>query len=119
MRPGAGRKRGVANKVTRELRELAREYTEEAVSALVRILRDKTAPASTQVAAATALLDRGYGRPAQHVDAEINGSLLHRLEQMTPQERHARLIELHAKATEVIERKAHETENRGTVNNFA
>src|SRR5712664_3987880 len=42
-RAGAGRKPGVPNKASRELKELAREYTEEAVGALVRVLRDKEA----------------------------------------------------------------------------
>jgi hypothetical protein len=30
-RPGAGRKRGIPNKASRELKEIAREYTELAV----------------------------------------------------------------------------------------
>ncbi len=68
-RAGAGRKPGVPNKASRELKELAREYTEEAVGALVRVLRDKEAPASAQVAAATAILDRGHGKPTQHKGA--------------------------------------------------
>ena len=41
--------------------ELARQYTEEAVLALSEALKDPR----SRVAAAIALLDRGYGRPAQ------------------------------------------------------
>jgi hypothetical protein len=45
------------------LAELARAYTEEAVATLVDIMR--TGEPSDRVRAATALLDRGYGKPAQ------------------------------------------------------
>ena len=93
-RAGAGRKPGVPNKASRELKELAREYTEEAVGALVRVLRDKEAPASAQVAAATAILDRGHGKPTQHIDAEHAGSIAHRIMQMTPEERARDAVDL-------------------------
>src|SRR6266851_896855 len=86
-RARAGRKPGVPNKASRELKELAQQYTEEAVGALVRVLRDKKAPASAQVAAAIAMLDRGHGKPTQHIDAEHRGTLEHRLSQMTLEER--------------------------------
>src|SRR6266851_908111 len=93
-RAGAGRKPGVPNKASRELKELAREYTEEAVGALVRVLRDKEAPASAQVAAATAILDRGHGKPTQHIDAEHAGSIAHQIAQMTPEERARDAVDL-------------------------
>ncbi len=45
------------------LAELARAYTEEAIATLVEVMR--TGELADRVRAATALLDRGYGKPAQ------------------------------------------------------
>jgi hypothetical protein len=62
---GKGRPRGVPNKATFAVREIARAYTVEAVEALAAVMRDATAPHAARVSAATALLDRGHGRPTQ------------------------------------------------------
>lgn len=50
-----------------DLRALARTYTKEALDTLLKVMRagDKD---SARVAAAVAVLDRGYGKPAQTVD---------------------------------------------------
>jgi predicted Zn-dependent protease len=83
-RPGSGRKAGTPNKATRELKELASEYTERAVKTLAEVMEDPGAPPAARVAAADKLLDRGYGRPAVTVDANVNNKLdqdlMHRLE---------------------------------------
>ena len=55
-----------------DLAELARTYTVAAVETLAEIMQDKDAPPSARVSAATAMLDRGYGKPPQH------GSLIRR-----------------------------------------
>jgi hypothetical protein len=65
-RPGAGRPKG--SKSTPQkllLAERAREYTETALNVLVQIAKDEKESAGARVSAATALLDRGYGRPWQ------------------------------------------------------
>jgi hypothetical protein len=54
------------------VRALAREYTEQAIQALVDALADSR----TAVAAATALLDRGYGKPAQALTGEDGGAII-------------------------------------------
>ena len=56
-----------------EIREIAREHTEPAIGILVAVMNDADASPSSRVAAATASLDRGWGRPAQTIDASING----------------------------------------------
>ena len=48
-----------------DLRQLARERTQTALSTLENVMTDPMAPAAARVSAACALLDRGYGRPAQ------------------------------------------------------
>lgn len=52
-----------------ELKELARAHTKEAIQTLVSVMKGKKSPAASKVAAAIALLDRGYGKPVQAVEA--------------------------------------------------
>ena len=42
-----------------------------AINALVSIMNNPKASDAARVSAATALLDRGYGKPQQHIDAEV------------------------------------------------
>jgi hypothetical protein len=82
-RKGAGRKPGAKDKrprgspviiapaqERRELREAARVFTDDALEALVKICRGGQSE-SARVAAANALLDRGYGRPVQTIDSTV------------------------------------------------
>jgi len=58
-------------KATADVRSLARAQTGLAVRTLAGICGSKAAPASARVSAACALLDRGWGKPAQtHSDAD-------------------------------------------------
>lgn len=52
------------------LTELAREHTPKAIGTLVAIMTAKRSPAAARVSAAIALLDRGYGKPAQQIGLE-------------------------------------------------
>jgi hypothetical protein len=52
-------------KVIGPVRDLAREYTMDAIKTLVAVMRSKSSPAAAKVTAASALLDRGWGKPAQ------------------------------------------------------
>ncbi|MCO8160963.1 hypothetical protein NRB16_24545 [Pseudomonas sp. LJDD11] len=67
-RPGAGRPKGGRNKVTADIKVIAQSYGEEAITALVEILRDGEAPPAARVAASKEILDRGYGKAHQSVD---------------------------------------------------
>ena len=73
------------------IREIAQQHTENAIETLVRILNSETASPSAQVAAASALLDRGYGRPEQSVKASLNqidlGEALQRMSERVQQEK--------------------------------
>jgi hypothetical protein len=78
-REGAGRRKGstggvrlpsVRSDIKQELRELAREHTDTALETLVRICKMSDSDAA-RVAAASALLDRGYGKPGQQVNLDI------------------------------------------------
>ena len=66
-------------KVVAEVKELARAHTAEAIQTLVSIMTNpKSAPAA-RVSAANALLDRGYGKPPQHITGEGGPSYVVRL----------------------------------------
>lgn len=66
--PG-GRPKGVG-----DLRDLARSHTASALQVLLQVMEDASAAPSARVGAATAILDRGWGRPVQSIDASINAN---------------------------------------------
>jgi hypothetical protein len=53
------------------LSELAREHTKEAIAVLVTIMTS-TGSDTARISAANALLDRGWGRPRQEVEVDLN-----------------------------------------------
>lgn len=63
FQPGQSGNPGGQPKGVAELRALARAHSPEAIGALVSIVRAVKAPAAARVAAAQAILDRGYGKP--------------------------------------------------------
>jgi phage gp46-like protein len=69
-----GRPKGSINKATAELKALAQEYSEEALDAIVDVLRNGDSH-SVKLQAAQILLDRGFGKPTQMVatDEEAGG----------------------------------------------
>lgn len=78
-RDGAGRwKKGSASpnpggrpKETGDVRELAKSYTEAAVRTLAEIMENQESPAAARTAAASALLDRAWGRPASSLEGRV------------------------------------------------
>ncbi len=74
FQPGQVTNPGGRPKAIKDVQDLARKYTPDAIKTLAEICVDKKAYAGARVAAATAILDRGYGRPAQHttIDATIS-----------------------------------------------
>lgn len=64
----AGRQKGALRKVVPEIREAAKAYGPEVLLRLVSLVKSKDERVA--IAACTAILDRGYGRPAQNVDVK-------------------------------------------------
>lgn len=62
-------------KASAEVRSLARAHTETAVSTLRGICTSKKAPASARVAAAEALLNRGWGKPKEFHELDVSDQL--------------------------------------------
>jgi len=63
-------------KAVAEIRSLARGHTEAALSTLASIMHQEKAPAAARVTAAQALLDRGWGRPAQPIENGEDGAFV-------------------------------------------
>jgi len=47
------------------VRDLAQSQTENAIATLVQVMESVKSPAAAKVAAASAILDRGWGKPVQ------------------------------------------------------
>jgi hypothetical protein len=55
------------SKTPTQIKSLARGHTETAINVLAGIMNQSDAPHSARVSAATSLLDRGWGKPAQAI----------------------------------------------------
>ena len=67
-----------------EIRSLARSHTRTALNVLVRIMGNTKAPPPARIAAANAILDRGWGKAAQAIENGDGGALelIHRIERV-------------------------------------
>lgn len=68
-RERAGRKKGVPNKVTAEIRAIAQLHAEDAIKELARLVT-KGKSEMARIAAAKELLDRGYGKSTQPLSGD-------------------------------------------------
>ena len=67
-----GTAKGSTAKQITDVRDAARQHTLAAVETLVSVMQDLKAPHSARVAAANGILDRGYGKAVQHIEAEVS-----------------------------------------------
>jgi hypothetical protein len=58
-------------KIPKDVKEMARALVPEAIKILGQIMRDKEATPPARVSAASVILDRAYGKPAQTVNAHV------------------------------------------------
>jgi hypothetical protein len=59
-------------KTPTDIRSLARSHTDSALRTLANIMSSEEAPAAARVSAAQALLDRGWGKATQTIEATID-----------------------------------------------
>ena len=110
-REGAGRKRGskdtrprsspviiASAQEKRELREAAREFTDDALKTLAQICNEGQSEAA-RVSAASAILDRGYGKPVQQVESGSPGDF--DVKRMTNEELEAVIADCDQKIAEM------------------
>jgi hypothetical protein len=66
-----------------EIRSLARSHTRKAINVLVGVMRSEDATHAARVAAANAILDRGWGKAAQALETRDGAiELIHRIERV-------------------------------------
>lgn len=58
-------------KVERDIKWAFREHSKDAMETLLDICRDKKASTTARVSAAQTILDRGWGKATQHVEAKV------------------------------------------------
>jgi hypothetical protein len=76
-------------KAVTEIRSLARSHTRTALNVLVAVMRNTKATPPARVAAANAILDRGWGKPTQALANDENAlELIHRIERVIVQPDH-------------------------------
>lgn len=80
-----------ARKILADIKSLAKDASEAAIETLKSVMADTQAPPAARVGAATAILDRGYGKPTQTIDANVSF-----LDKMTDAEQRALLSVLDA-----------------------
>jgi len=97
-RDGAGRRPGKVAQARRDLADMAKTHAAAALKTLAEIAKDGESE-SARVSAATAILDRAYGRPPQamQLTGEEGGPI--KTEDVTDQKRLAALAHLIAKAS--------------------
>jgi hypothetical protein len=79
-------KRPDMTKAVTEIRSLARAHTRTALNVLVGVMRNTKATPPARVAAANAILDRGWGKPTQSLANDENAlELIHRIERVIVQ----------------------------------
>jgi hypothetical protein len=66
-----------ARRIFQDVADAARERTQDAIDTLSAIMKDSRAPAAARIAAAQAILDRGYGKPAQAIEVDAGPDLTH------------------------------------------
>jgi hypothetical protein len=68
FKPGTSGNPGGRPKQLQAVVQAARQYTELAIATLVAVMKDPKSPGSARIAAAVAILDRGWGKPSQAIE---------------------------------------------------
>ena len=61
-----------AHKIIADVKAAAREMTPKALATLEQVMDDPKAPPAARVGAATAVLDRAWGRPPQSIEGQVD-----------------------------------------------
>lgn len=68
------------SKAPTQIRSLARAHTETAINVLAGIMNQPDSPPAARVQAASAILDRGWGKPTQPIAGDDDAPpLLHKI----------------------------------------
>jgi Family of unknown function (DUF5681) len=62
-------------RIIADVKAAAREMTPKALATLEQVMDDPKAPPAARVGAATAILDRGWGKPKQSIEGQVGLTL--------------------------------------------
>ncbi len=65
-----GRKKGTPNKITADIKAAFRLHGDELVKALIKLTKSKDE--RVRLGAIQTAMDRGFGKPVQHIEAEVS-----------------------------------------------
>ena len=68
--PGSGRRKQKRNKLTNDIKAAFRLHGDDCVKAIMRLTRSKDE--RVRLGALQTALDRGFGKPTQHVEAQVS-----------------------------------------------
>lgn len=88
-REGAGRKEGVPNKATAEVRKLAQAHGPKAIKELARLATEAESE-QARVSAIKEILDRAYGKVAQPLTGKDDGPI--QIEDVNPRDKLRQLL---------------------------
>ena len=57
--------------IIKDIKDAAKSHTRQALNTLISVMNDPDCPAASRVTAAEAILNRGWGRPLQNVEARV------------------------------------------------
>ena len=60
-----------ARRIIADVKEAAKALTPKAIATLETVMDDPNSPPAARVGAATAILDRGWGRPTQSIEGQV------------------------------------------------
>ena len=60
-----------ARQIIADVKEAAKALTPKAIATLEGVMDDPNSPPAARVGAATAILDRGWGRPTQSIEGQV------------------------------------------------
>jgi hypothetical protein len=69
FQPGSSGNPGGRSNVLADVQEIARVYSKDAIKTLASIMNNAKAPPAARIAAASVLLDRGYGKALQSIES--------------------------------------------------
>ncbi len=76
-------------KLPEDIRILCQSKGREAIAVAVNLLNDREQPGQVRLRAAELILDRGWGKPIEYVDARMEAQL-----SLNPEDRQARILQM-------------------------
>ena len=75
FKPGQSGNLGGRSKALKDLQDLARQQSDDAIQTLANIMNSESTPASARISAASEILSRGWGKAPQCIELNKKGEI--------------------------------------------